>query len=379
MQTDPQIWYVVTDATPTSDLQLVYNLNYTHILLPWANRELVRKAPPPRHMRFAVLVSSTEEAKACLTDEAMRDRLDVLVADTPQTFGKVAKAARAAEVAAGLALTVDDSDSLDQAVKLAPRADVLLLELTDPTNIPLELVLATTQELDVRVGKRVRTATDGATSAMTLEMGADLLLLDSSDTQEIMALDNAFAASQTEKLELVKAVVTGIAHVGMGDRVCIDTTSELRQDEGMLLGSTSSGGIFTCSETHDLPYMDIRPFRVNAGALHLYVWGPCNKTYYLSDLRAGQEILAVSTSGEARPVTIGRLKIERRPMLQVEAEIDGTPVNTFIQDDWHVRLMSADGKILPSSEIRPGDALLAYADTPGRHVGIKIDETVKER
>ena len=60
----------------------------------------------------------------------------------------------------------------------------------------------------------------------------------------------------------------------MGDRGCIDTTSIMTKDEGMIVGSTSAGGILVCSETHYLPYMELRPFRVNAGGVHSYVLSP---------------------------------------------------------------------------------------------------------
>ncbi|MNH41531.1 3-amino-4-hydroxybenzoic acid synthase [compost metagenome] len=86
----------------------------------------------------------------------------------------------------------------------------------------------------------------------------------------------------------------------------------------------------------------------------------------------------VNSKGEARVVTVGRLKIESRPLLYIECEVDGTILNTFIQDDWHVRMMGGKGEIRPSSEIKIGDKLLVHLDVPGRHVGLKILETIRE-
>jgi 3-dehydroquinate synthase class II len=86
----------------------------------------------------------------------------------------------------------------------------------------------------------------------------------------------------------------------------------------------------------------------------------------------------VDSSGEARVVTIGRLKIESRPLLYIECEIDGVKINTFIQDDWHVRMFGSKGEIYPSSEIKVGDKLLGFLDKRGRHVGLRIEETIKE-
>jgi 3-dehydroquinate synthase class II len=253
-----------------------------------------------------------------------------------------------------------------------------VVDFKDPTNIPLELILATTQPLDTKVLKKVTRAADGEVSFLTMEKGTDGIVLSTNDTNEIVKLSQAFERSGAGNFALKEATVVGIAHCGMGDRACVDTTSELFQDEGMIIGSTSSGGLMICSETHFLPYMNLRPFRVNAGALHSYIWGPDNFVPYLCDLRAGDRVYAVNARGVGRVVTVGRVKLERRPLLRLEAEIDKVKVNTFIQDDWHVRVFGSKGEIRPSSEVRIGDKLLGFADSPGRHVGIKISETIKE-
>jgi 3-amino-4-hydroxybenzoic acid synthase len=54
-----------------------------------------------------------------------------------------------------------------------------------------------------------------------------------------------------------------------------------------------------------LPYMNLRPFRVDADGIHMYVWAPNGRTPYFSDLGAGETVLAVNTSGQGRPVTVG--------------------------------------------------------------------------
>jgi len=107
-----------------------------------------------------------------------------------------------------------------------------------------------------------------------------------------------------------------------------------------------------------------------------FPWLPSS---YLSDLQAGSKVCVVNSKGEARTVTVGRVKIERRPLLLVVAEIEGTEINVFIQDDWHVRVMGSKGEIIPSAEVKIGDLLLGYLQEPGRHVGYKIDEKIVER
>jgi 3-dehydroquinate synthase II/3-amino-4-hydroxybenzoic acid synthase len=153
----------------------------------------------------------------------------------------------------------------------------------------------------------------------------------------------------------------------------------MTRNEGMLIGSTSEGGILVCSETHYLPYMNLRPFRVNAGAIHSYVWMPGNTAEYLSDLAAGSKVLCVDTEGKTRTLTVGRVKMEVRPMLLIKGIAAEKEINVIVQDDWHIRVMGIDGKPMNASLIRPGDKLLAYVCEPGRHVGIKVNETIIEK
>lgn len=173
--------------------------------------------------------------------------------------------------------------------------------------------------------------------------------------------------------------ITEVKHAGMGARACIDTTGLMNTAEGMLVGSTSLGGVFVCSETHYLPYMNLRPFRVNAGAVHSYIWMPNDRAEYLTDLRAGSKVLCVNTKGEARELTVGRVKIEIRPLLLIRGIAQKQEINVIVQDDWHIRLMGADGQPKNATELKAGDCLLAYLSKPGRHVGIQVEETIIER
>lgn len=125
--------------------------------------------------------------------------------------------------------------------------------------------------------------------------------------------------------------------------------------------------------------MNLRPFRVNAGAIHSYIWMPGNAAEYLSDLAAGSKVLCVNTEGKSRTLTVGRVKMEVRPLLLIKGETAGKEINVIVQDDWHIRVMGADGSPKNASLIRPGDQLLAYVCEPGRHVGIKVNETIIEK
>jgi 3-dehydroquinate synthase II/3-amino-4-hydroxybenzoic acid synthase len=211
-----------------------------------------------------------------------------------------------------------------------------------------------------------------------LERGPDAVLLRVSSAQEIATVSRALISSQDEKLELAEAEVTRVASIGIGMRGCVDTAALFAADEGIAVGSTSWGGLLVCAEVHHLPYMNLRPFRVNAGAVHSYVWAPRNRTQYITDLRAGESVLAVATDGRARAVLVGRVKIEMRPLRLIECRLGDQLINTIVQDDWHVRLFDAAGAVRNCTSIRPGDRMLALPAVPGRHVGIAVSEQIEE-
>ena len=278
-----------------------------------------------------------------------------------------------------LRLTVDDGPSLAHARERIGTVDHLIVRFTDPTNIPLELLLAAAQETRTRIVKQVSGVDDAVVTAGVLESGPAGLLFAVSDVNGAAAITRDILRTRRQRLTLIPATVTAVRHAGMGFRGCVDTTWLFGEDEGMLVGSTSSGGFVVCAEVHYLPYMNLRPFRVNAGAVHSYVWASDGQTEYVTDLAAGSTVLAVSTSGDAYPVRVGRVKTELRPLRLIEARAGDVALSVFVQDDWHVRLFGADGKPRNCTTIVPGDDLLAYVCEPGRHVGIKVTEAIVER
>lgn len=253
-----------------------------------------------------------------------------------------------------------------------------VIHFADPTKIPLEIVLAAAESAE---GKLV-TVVDGLEEASivfdVLERGSDGILFTPRGADEVFALARLLEAT-TPQLELSTLTVESIRHVGLGDRVCVDTCSHFEEDEGILVGSYSSGFVLCCSETHPLPYMPTRPFRVNAGALHSYTLGPDNRTNYLSEVGSGSALLAVGADGRTRRVVVGRAKLESRPLLEIRTHAeDGRLVSLTVQDDWHVRVLGPGGKVLNVTELRQGDELLGYLAADKRHVGLPIGEFCKE-
>ena len=371
MTTVKHLWLEVDGSTAQSGMDFAFNCGFSGVLLREIGGFEVDFTRFPGSATIGCLIASKADIVA-VKAKGILEKSNFLVYDS---LGFDAPVPELNGNACGIYHRITDLASLQRAVVLAGKCDFLILEVLDPTNIPLELVLAKIGESarEVRIFKRSFTAVEGMLALQTMERGSHGILLASDEVKEIAAVSKRLAESQLARMDLEEGTIVRLAHTGMGTRVCIDTTEELMMDEGILLGSTSSGGILTCSETHELPYMNLRPFRVNAGALHLYAWGPDNMVRYLSELKAGDTLYAVSIRGEARIVTVGRVKMERRPLLLVECQVRGVSINTFIQDDWHVRLFGSGGKVTPSTELRVGRTLLCRMDEPGRHVGIKID------
>jgi len=114
-----------------------------------------------------------------------------------------------------------------------------------------------------------------------------------------------------------------LSAIGTGARVCVDTCDLMQPGEGILVGSQSAGLFLVEAEVHENPYVASRPFRVNAGSLPLYTLESMENTRYLSELKAGDEVLIVNRQGSVRTTNVGRAKIEFRPLMLVEAEADG--------------------------------------------------------
>ena len=118
---------------------------------------------------------------------------------------------------------------------------------------------------------------------------------------------------------------------------------------------------------------------MNAGPVHAYIMVPGGKTRYLSEIGAGDEILKVNATGRLTPLVVGRAKIERRPLLLIEATGPNGPVSTILQNAETIRLVDVDGEAISVVKLKPGDEVLGHVEDAGRHFGYKIKETITEK
>ena len=147
----------------------------------------------------------------------------------------------------------------------------------------------------------------------------------------------------------------------------------------MLTGNSSAGLFLVCAENRPNPYVLPRPFRVNAGAVHAYCRLPGGRTAYLSELASGSDVLLVNERGAGERASVGRIKVERRPLLMVRAETaSGKEHSVVLQNAETVRLVDPGGEALSVARISPGDLVLLAEEAAGRHFGVAVEETIRE-
>jgi len=260
----------------------------------------------------------------------------------------------------------------------AADADYTIVIGEDWTIIPLENLIARIGD-DTTIVAGVTTAEEADTAFETLDIGADAVLLDSDDPDEIRRTVNVRDRAGRETLDLEWAEVVSIEEAGAADRVCVDTGTLMDDDEGMLVGSMSRGLFFVHAETAESPYVASRPFRVNAGAVHAYVRTPDGGTKYLAELASGDEVQVVDTEGHTREAVVGRAKIERRPMFRVSVETDaGDRFETLLQNAETIKIETREGRTAVT-DLEPGDEVLVYTQEGGRHFGETVEERIIEK
>jgi 3-dehydroquinate synthase II len=256
----------------------------------------------------------------------------------------------------------------------APASKFVVVRTQNWKVIPLENLIAARGNLIASVSN----SKEAKLALEIMERGADGILLHTTDVNEIKKTGKLMA-EQGEKLLLVQAKITALKQLGMGDRVCVDTMTNMRPGQGLLVGNSSSGLFLVHAENVETPYCAPRPFRVNAGGVHAYVRTPGGKTAYLADLAVGDPVLMVDSRGKGEVTYVGRSKIEKRPMMLVEAVAQGQKLSLILQNAETIRLTRPGGEPVSIAKLKPGDKVLAFLEEAGRHFGMKVKETITEK
>jgi len=240
--------------------------------------------------------------------------------------------------------------------------------------IPLENLLSRTNNLFVEIND----LKEGQTAIGILEKGVDGVVIDNPDPNAIRNMIQALKR-RNEKIELLQAKIRRIEPLGMGDRVCIDICSSMTLGEGMLVGNSSQALFLVHSESVENPFVNIRPFRVNAGPVHAYILMANGETQYLSEVKSGDQVMVVNFEGTNYPAIVGRAKVEKRPLVLVEAEENGQGISVILQNAETIRLTQPNGQAVSLVDLKSGSEVLTYREGRARHFGVQIDETIIEK
>lgn len=269
--------------------------------------------------------------------------------------------------------TIKSGEEEEEIVKLSKEKRVIL-QCSDWTIIPLENLIAKNAE----VIAQVKNLEEAQTAFGILEKGVKHILFHTTDVVELKKALSSLR-SEGDKILLESAEIVSVSPVGMGDRVCVDTCTSMTVGQGILVGNSSSALFLVHAESISNPYVAPRPFRVNAGPVHAYTRVPGGKTKYLSELAAGDEVMIVDYTGNTVSATVGRLKIEKRPLMLVTAAVGDKEITGILQNAETIRLTDPKGKALSVVSLKPGDKVLVAIEEAGRHFGIKIEETITEK
>jgi len=273
-------------------------------------------------------------------------------------------------------IDIDDPESQGKAMSLAGKKKAVMVTTSDWTIIPLENMIAKFGGTGTEVYTVTSDPEDTKLFLTTMEKGVDGIVIDVKDPLMVRKFGDKLSA--TGKEQLTEVTVTSIKAVEMGDRVCIDTCSMMVPGEGMLIGSYSNCLFLIQSESEENGYVASRPFRVNAGAVHSYMEVPGGGTRYLSEISAGDPVLLCDREGNTRVASVGRCKIEKRPLLMVTATDGKREYTVMLQNAETIKMVGPEGAKSVTKVIE-GDKLLAKLDTGGRHFGMAIEETISEK
>ncbi len=304
---------------------------------------------------------------------ANKETLDVIA---PSTEADLQKSKSQKKV---LRICIKDKASENLIVKAAELgASCLVISCANWRVIPLENLIARIKGKSKLIAE-VTNAEEAKVAIETLELGTDGVLLKTSDPQELLKTV-AIVKPEALKLEMTVAKIVATKPISTGARVCVDTCDLMTQGEGMLVGSQSAGLFLVEAEVNENPYVASRPFRVNAGSCSMYTLGNLQTTRYLQEFKAGDEVIIVNRDGKTRKANVGRIKIEIRPLILVEAQAEGKTIKVILQNAETIRVVTPKAS-KPVTELKAGDEVVVHlAAKGGRHFGVSVpDETVIEK
>jgi len=271
----------------------------------------------------------------------------------------------------GIYKKIQNNKDIDKIKLISEKGiDFVIIDVEDWKIIPLENIIAILQKTNTEIFSIARSIEEVETLFTVLELGIDGVIFETETAEEIIKIKEII---QDIVFDITTAKIIEIKDVGIGERVCIDTVSMLSEGEGMLIGNRSNFLFLVHNESIGSSFTSPRPFRVNAGAVHCYTITPDKTTKYLSELESGSKVLIINSMGHAREVSVGRSKIETRPLKMFKAQ-NGNEIGTIIvQNAETIQFLGINKTILPVTHIKIGDEILVFSKKPsGRHFGMEV-------
>ncbi len=276
---------------------------------------------------------------------------------------------------------IDGLSDQEEALSLIGLVPWILVRCSDWTMVPLENLVAASRGTSTRIAVAIDEEVELNGAAFALGGGVDAILV------PIQMVDDAIRVLGGEwqeelpetRVNIEEACVMSIEVAGVGERVCVDLTRRINDGQGMATGSLSGKLCLLHGETIQSEFVPTRPFRVNAGAVHSYVLMADGKTKYLCELKSGDEVAIISSSGEQEKASIGRLKVETRPLMMIRFEASGSEGQIVVQQAETVRLISPGGGAISVTQAKEGDKISIITDNRARHVGIALNAGVTEK
>jgi 3-dehydroquinate synthase II len=279
----------------------------------------------------------------------------------------------------GVYKKVDSNKDIEGIKTLSDKgADFVIIGVDDWKIIPLENIIAILQKTNTEIFAMAKSVQEVETLFSVLELGVDGVIIETDNEEDILKIKNII---REVVFNIEPAKILEIKDIGTGERVCIDTVSMLSEGEGMLIGNQSNFLFLVHNESIGSSFTSPRPFRVNAGAVHCYTVTPDGSTKYLSELESGSQILIVNAKGLTRIVSVGRAKIETRPLRLFKAICKNEIGTIIVQNAETIRFMDKNEGILPVTHAKIGDEVLVFTKgSSGRHFGMEVsDEYILEK
>lgn len=342
------------------------------------NRELII-APKVARGQLGKFLSELEKEGIKIVNldpvdlKGMKSKLSTVHTSTNADYVIVDKVTKIKGKKIGMKFKVLSNVDIEKILQFAKAGlDFVVIEVKDWKIIPLENIIAKLHKIHTEIFAVANTPDEVRKMFSILEIGVDGVIFSTSSINEVK---ETLVYLGTKNFDLRPAKILEIKEVGNGERVCVDTASILGRGEGMLIGSRSNFLFLVHNESVGSSFTSPRPFRVNAGAVHCYTLSPDGTTNYLSELETGSEVLVINSHGKARRATVGRSKIESRPMLMIKAQIGDEVGGIIAQNAETIRFVRPNGHLVSVTHLKKGDIVLAYSKpATGRHFGMEVDD-----